>query len=96
MHRTILLGAIVALLTAAAITLSSKLPRLAAALETIDPAIVSSPPATAPGRPSAALSGVQRLPVALVRRGIGCLLCSARRQPLGQLGGAECITRPRV
>jgi hypothetical protein len=42
MHRTILLGAIVALLTAAAITLSSKLPRLAAALETIDPAIVSS------------------------------------------------------
>ena len=42
MHRTILLGAIVALLTAAAITLSSKLPRLAAVLETIDPAIVSS------------------------------------------------------
>ena len=35
MHRTILLGAIVTLLTATAITLSSKLPRLAAALETI-------------------------------------------------------------
>ena len=42
MLRTIALATIVALLTAAAITLASKLPKPAAALEAINPAIVSS------------------------------------------------------
>jgi hypothetical protein len=41
MLRTIALATIVALLTAAAITLAAKLPKPAAALESIDPAIVT-------------------------------------------------------
>ena len=42
MLRTIALATIVALLTASAIILASKLPKPASALEAVDPAIVSS------------------------------------------------------
>jgi hypothetical protein len=62
-------GAVLALLAAGAITLSSKLPKSAAALEAIQPS------AEAPGRPGAALSAVnsRRFPPPLVCRGIGRL-----------------------
>src|SRR3974377_2176987 len=46
--RFIVYSAVIALLTAGAITLSSKLPKPAAALEAIDPAIVPPPPGPQP------------------------------------------------
>ena len=42
MPRFIVYSAVIALLTAGAITLASKLPKPAAALESIDPAIVTT------------------------------------------------------
>ena len=42
LSRIIVFGAVLALLAVAAITLSSKLPKPAAALESIDPAIVTT------------------------------------------------------
>jgi hypothetical protein len=42
LSRIIVFGAVIAILAAGAITLSSKLPKPAAALEAVDPAIVTS------------------------------------------------------